>query len=154
MCSHAQRGYPFASSAAILCTGGLDVIRKEAWPLCRTSSGVRLCWELEEPKGPKVDVPSLRYTSVNIRAKPRPGPPNQTETEPGNGAVKRPTRTAHSIGNETLFQEEGRPGFVVSFDGLGATATNQFVGGSRFRRSVPTTQDSSADWRTRVILEF
>ena len=40
-------------SAAILCTGGLDVIRKEAWPFYRTSSGVRLCWELEEPKGPK-----------------------------------------------------------------------------------------------------
>ena len=29
----------------------LDVIRKEAWPFYRTSSGVRLCWELEEPKG-------------------------------------------------------------------------------------------------------
>ena len=32
-------------------TGGLDVIRKEAWPFCRTISGVRLCWELEEPRG-------------------------------------------------------------------------------------------------------
>jgi len=42
-----------ASSVAILCTGGLDVIRKEAWPLYRTISGVSLCWELEEPKGPK-----------------------------------------------------------------------------------------------------
>ena len=39
--------------AAILCTGGADVIRKEAWPFYRTISGVRLCWELEEPKGPK-----------------------------------------------------------------------------------------------------
>jgi len=29
------------------------VIRKEAWPFYRTSSGVRLCWELGEPKGPK-----------------------------------------------------------------------------------------------------
>ena len=29
------------------------VIRKEAWPFCRTISVVRLCWELEEPKGPK-----------------------------------------------------------------------------------------------------
>ena len=28
-------------------------IRKEAWSFYRTSSGVRLCWELEEPKGPK-----------------------------------------------------------------------------------------------------
>ena len=34
-------------------TGGLDVIRKETWPFYRTSSGVRLCWELEQPKGPK-----------------------------------------------------------------------------------------------------
>jgi len=41
------------SVAAILCKGGLDVIRKEAWPFYRTISGVRLCWELEEPKGPK-----------------------------------------------------------------------------------------------------
>ena len=37
---------------AILCTGGLDVIRKEAWTFCRTISGVRLCWELEQPTGP------------------------------------------------------------------------------------------------------
>ena len=33
--------------------GGLDVIRKEAGLFCRTSSSVRLWWELEEPKGPK-----------------------------------------------------------------------------------------------------
>ena len=31
----------------------LDVIRKQAWPFYRTISGVRLCWELEEPEGPK-----------------------------------------------------------------------------------------------------
>ena len=42
-----------AGSAAILCTGGLDVIRKDAWSFYRTTSGVRLCWELEEPEGPK-----------------------------------------------------------------------------------------------------
>jgi len=40
-------------SAAILCTGGSDVIQKEAWPFYRTSSDVRLCWVLEEPKGPR-----------------------------------------------------------------------------------------------------
>ena len=40
-------------SAAILCTGWLDVIPREAWSFCSTSSSVRLCWELEEPKGPK-----------------------------------------------------------------------------------------------------
>ena len=31
----------------------LPVIRKEAWLFCRTSSGFRQCWELEEPKGPQ-----------------------------------------------------------------------------------------------------
>ena len=51
--SHARLRIPFTGSAAILCTGGLDVVRKEAWSLYRASSGVRLCWELEEPKGPK-----------------------------------------------------------------------------------------------------
>ena len=33
--------------------GGLDMIRKEAWSFYRTIFGVRLCWELEEHKGPK-----------------------------------------------------------------------------------------------------
>jgi hypothetical protein len=33
--------------------GGLDVIRKEAWSFYRTISGVRLYWELEEPKVPE-----------------------------------------------------------------------------------------------------
>jgi len=42
-----------AGSAAILCTGGPDANRKEAWPFYRTISDVRLCWELEEPNGPK-----------------------------------------------------------------------------------------------------
>ena len=40
-----------------------DVIRKEAWIFYRTVYGVRLCWELEEPKGPK--------RPRNIRARPR-----------------------------------------------------------------------------------
>jgi len=35
------------------CTGGPDVIRKEAWPLHGTISVVHLCWNLEEPEGPK-----------------------------------------------------------------------------------------------------
>jgi len=38
---------------ALSSLGGLDVIRKEAWPFYRTISGVCLCWELEEPNGPK-----------------------------------------------------------------------------------------------------
>ena len=32
------------------------MIRKEAWPFYRTTSGVRLCWELEEPIGPKTTL--------------------------------------------------------------------------------------------------
>ena len=35
------------------CTGGLDVIRNEAWSFYRTISGVRLHWVVEEPTGPK-----------------------------------------------------------------------------------------------------
>ena len=38
--------------------GTHDVIRKEAWLFCRTSSGVRLCWELEEPTGPQGRYPT------------------------------------------------------------------------------------------------
>ena len=43
-------------SNTIVCSGGLDVIRKEAWSFYRTISGVCLCWELEKPKGPKKEV--------------------------------------------------------------------------------------------------
>ena len=39
--------------AALLCTGGPEGIRKEAWPFHRTISGVRLCWELKDLKEPK-----------------------------------------------------------------------------------------------------
>ena len=42
-----------AGSAEILCTGRLDVIRKEAWPFFRAISGVRLYRVLEESKAPK-----------------------------------------------------------------------------------------------------
>ena len=37
--------------AAILCTGGPDVIRKKVWSFYRTISGVLLCWELDNRKG-------------------------------------------------------------------------------------------------------
>ena len=46
--------------AAILCTGRPDVIRKEAWSFYRTISGIHLCWELEEPDGPKGHRPGRR----------------------------------------------------------------------------------------------
>ena len=43
------------------------MIRKEAWPFYRTISGVRLCWELEEPKGPK----GPKHQSTSKVADPR-----------------------------------------------------------------------------------
>ena len=63
-------------------TGGLDVIRKEAWPFYRTCSGVRLYWELEEPKGPKGEVarcystpqPSSQATVPVLAGEPRGRP--------------------------------------------------------------------------------
>ena len=61
--AHLPRGGP-------VCTGGLDVIRKEAWSFYRTISGVRLRWDLEEPEGPKnvrpeagLSVPRRAYRS-------------------------------------------------------------------------------------------
>jgi len=59
-----------AGSAAILCTGGLDVIRKEAWSFYRTISGVR-------PLGPLGPLgfecsqhgQTLRPSVVGIRSK-------------------------------------------------------------------------------------
>ena len=67
---------PSTPSIAILCTGGLDVIRKEAWPFCRTSSGVRLCWEIEEPKGPKESLAAGHHSSTPA------GLPRLQETAP------------------------------------------------------------------------
>ena len=51
--------------AAILCPGGADVIQKEAWSFYRTISGVRLCWELKEPKGPKGREPTMQESTAN-----------------------------------------------------------------------------------------
>ena len=42
------------------------MIRKEAWLFCRTSSSVRLYWELEEPKGPK--GVNLLWTPRNLES--------------------------------------------------------------------------------------
>ena len=50
----------------ILCTGGLDLIRKKAWSFYRTIPGVRLCWELEERKGPKIRVIKLERTGTRL----------------------------------------------------------------------------------------
>ena len=54
-----RHGAPLSNSGFCrdpLRRGGLNVIRKEAWLFCRTSPGVRLCWELEEPRRPKKAV--------------------------------------------------------------------------------------------------
>ena len=50
---HAIRRGALRASAIPSAMGSYHVIRKEAGLFCRTSSSVRLCWELEEPKGPK-----------------------------------------------------------------------------------------------------
>jgi len=47
----------------VLCTGGLDLIRKEALSFYRTSSGVCLSWVLEESKGPEG---IMRQTPVRV----------------------------------------------------------------------------------------
>ena len=49
----------------------LRVILKEAWPLYRTSSGARLCRELEEPKDLKdgVEVALLEREELLSQAK-------------------------------------------------------------------------------------
>ena len=61
--SHPFEDILSAGCAAILCTGGLDVIRNEAWPFYRKKSGVRLGWELEEPQGPKGPAPPNHLVS-------------------------------------------------------------------------------------------
>ena len=50
--AHPFEDYPSAGCRDTLYRG-YDVIRKEAWSFYRTSSGVRLRWELEEPEEPK-----------------------------------------------------------------------------------------------------
>ena len=58
------------------CTWGLDVIRKEAWPFYRTISGVRLCWELEDSKGPKGLSPHSFATVPFLQVLQVPRAPN------------------------------------------------------------------------------
>ena len=62
-------------------------VRNEAWLSCRTSSGVRLCWELEEPKGLKGAAYRGRST----------GSRGQTS------APDNPTKAAHSPAQDNNF---------------------------------------------------
>jgi len=48
------------------------VIRKEAWPLYGTASGVSLCWELEQPEGHVLDTPSSSASSFTRGLSPEP----------------------------------------------------------------------------------
>ena len=51
--SNARSRIPLSRLPRYSVQGGPGVIRKEAWSFYRSNSGVRLCLELEEPKGPK-----------------------------------------------------------------------------------------------------
>ena len=76
-------------SAEILCTGKLDVIRKEAWLFCRTSSSVRLYWEHEEPKGYKGPGTCRREPALQSRpaGAHAPGESVAVEGPPPIGAI-------------------------------------------------------------------
>ena len=88
--------------AAILCTGGPDVIRAEAWSLYRTISGVRLCWELEEPKGPTrlSPVHEGMYRGASLIRNPHP--------PLGSTLVPRHRATVGSYGGAVSY-ERGTP---------------------------------------------
>ena len=76
--SHRFEDTLLAGSAAILCTGGLDVIRKEPWSFDRTICGVRLCWGLKEsegPKGPGVDLKACERDPLDYLRCPIEGHP-------------------------------------------------------------------------------
>ena len=51
---------------------------KKAEPFCRISSSVRLCWELEEPKGPKGSSTASPAAWRALPAEPPLRPPLQT----------------------------------------------------------------------------
>ena len=75
--------------------GGYHVIRKEAGPFCRTSSSVRLWWELEEPKGPKGDFGRVGV-QYGVHAQPRdPVPLLQTRPKQMYFGVRRVVEQLH-----------------------------------------------------------
>ena len=79
---HAARGrLPLAGHKGLL-----DVIRKEAWSFYRRISGVRLCWELEESKGPKCWGPF----GVGDRRAPRVRQAHLGMERPGSGQIGPP----------------------------------------------------------------
>ena len=68
----------------------LNEIRKVAWLFCRTSSGVRLCWELEEPKGPKKSRKFAPFAQRSRRTPCRHAA--RTPTAPSPGSLPAHTR--------------------------------------------------------------
>ena len=83
--------------------GGLDVIRKEAWPFYRTISDVRLYWVLEEPKGPRevgavpVSVQGARAAETCRKVLRRaPGAPARDTVRPAAHSPRAPRLPAHT----------------------------------------------------------
>ena len=70
------------------------MIKKEVWPFYRTISSVRLCWELEEPKGPE----GPKGTSV-IR---NSAPPRTLQKENAEGPLA-------ALRGRAIFYERGTP---------------------------------------------
>ena len=103
--------------------GGLNVIRKEAWLFCKTSSGVRLCWELEEPQGPKgprtpprrgclsICVNSIaaghRAAAGLVYQQPRESPMDKQPPEPRRELMKRILPLAVEVGGFGLMVRVG-----------------------------------------------
>ena len=66
----------------------LGICRKEAWSFYRTTSGVRLCWELEEAKGPQGQLRMTGYEASKIDSlKPVGTLRAQTPKQPPRGRV-------------------------------------------------------------------
>ena len=75
------RGRARLQEVHLVCAGGRDVIRKEAWPFDRTISGVCLCWKLEEPQRSIPDV-AMGSTLTPQRSWPGPKGPYGRTHEP------------------------------------------------------------------------
>ena len=100
--------------------GGLNGIRKEAWLFCKTSSGVRLCWEPQGPKGPRtpprrgclsICVNSIaaghRAAAGLVYQQPRESPMDKQPPEPRRELMKRILPLAVEVGGFGLMVRVG-----------------------------------------------
>ena len=81
------------------------MIRKEAWPFYTTISGVRLCWGLEEPNGPKGSL-ATRFPCMHPRRASVP-----TRQSVGGGKAERASERERARGSEEereRGEEKGR----------------------------------------------